>query len=979
MFSKRVKHYHQWLRTAIPFKAKFGQISSDSVRVQGPAKRPSLGHLYPVSPVKERNRNGGKCKISRVLQSPVPSTQASPKVEASHRPKQAQHFSTRKKVQIGNSRVHQDLPDSWGVGIVDRSVGRLPAHPHPPKLKEIPKVLLQDSGVPVHLPPIPTSHSPPGLYNDCKGSETNGPLNRTQNSPIPGRLADQVPVSGGSPSEHSGGGRPNPVLGVDNKSGKIRTETYSGVFVRGLRVPSRFSPCKTHSREMAQTPGFDPTPQVKTCFDCKMFDVANWVASLNGENGPGGTPSHEALSVSSQGALEISSVTGQPPSLDRSQFAAHLDWWQNPSNVMKGADLHPKDHSIQLFTGASNEGWGAHLDQNFTKGLWSDWEKRLHINVLELKAVSLALRDFKDQCQNQTVLVATVNSTVVAYINKQGGTHSAEMCALLWKIMTWCHHYHITLKARHIPGCLNVMADLLSRSNQVQSTEWSLHPQVFKQICQKWFTPHVDLFATHLNHKLPLYVSPIPDPRAWDIDALNMDQPHGLCLPSYGSPSQGDPKDQAMSLPDHRDSPRLARDALVLGPIAALNRDPTTTPSVNDPTQTVPQVCVPQQPTTAEPPHLVSRSGQLQEQGFSVEVAERIAAPQRSSTRTIYKSKWALFEKWCRENSVDFSTPSVKQISDFYLYQDLNRRPSTTDGYRTAIFDTLGPTAHHIAHNADLHRLLSSFHRDRPKSYRNLPKWNLSVVLNELTKAPFEPMKDTDLKHLTLKTAFLLALASGKRRSEIHAWVENKVSNLGQWEKVALFPSSDFIAKNQLAREGSQSVSPVTIPALTTIVDRQFKEDRTLCLVRALRYYLDRTKDLRGSRSLLFISFKKGHTSDIRPATLSSWLKQTILLCYKQADQQALDLVQVKAHDIRAFAASKAFYGGVSVDQIMQACHWKAHNTSTNFYLKDLTWSDTDNNMYLGPVVAAQQVLDPSPQTSCLRKEERGGGHIRYN
>ena len=103
-------------------------------------------------------------------------------------------------------------------------------------------------------------------------------------------------------------------------------------------------------------------------------------------------------------------------------------------------------------------------------------------------------------------------------------------------------------------------------------------------------------------------------------------------------------------------------------------------------------------------------------------------------------------------------------------------------------------------------------------------------------------------------------------------------------------------------------------------------------------------------------------------------VKQTILLCYKQADQQALDLVQVKAHDIRAFAASKAFYGGVSVDQIMQACHWKAHNTFTNFYLKDLTWSDTDNNMYLGPVVAAQQVLDPSPQTSCPRKEKRGGG-----
>ena len=80
-----------------------------------------------------------------LLQLPDPSTQASPKVEASHRPKQVQHFSTHRKVQNGNSRVHQDLPDSRGMGIIDRPVGRLPSQSHPPKLKEIPNV-----GVPPH-------------------------------------------------------------------------------------------------------------------------------------------------------------------------------------------------------------------------------------------------------------------------------------------------------------------------------------------------------------------------------------------------------------------------------------------------------------------------------------------------------------------------------------------------------------------------------------------------------------------------------------------------------------------------------------------------------------------------------------------------------------------------------------------------------------------------------------------------------------
>ena len=58
----------------------------------------------------------------------------------------------------------------------------------------------------------------------------------------------------------------------------------------------------------------------------------------------------------------------------------------------------------------------------------------------------------------------------------------------------------------------------------------------------------------------------------------------------------------------------------------------------------------------------------------------------------------------------------------------------------------------------------------------------------------------------------------------------------------------------------------------------------------------------------------------------------------------------------------------------MQACHWKVPNTFTNFDLKDLTWSDNDNSMYLDRVVVAEQVLGLSPQTSSKRKGGGGGG-----
>ena len=110
------------------------------------------------------------------------------------------------------------------------------------------------------------------------------------------------------------------------------------------------------------------------------------------------------------------------------------------------------------------------------------------------------------------------------------------------------------------------------------------------------------------------------------------------------------------------DSPTLARDALVLGPSAALNRNPTPVTSVNTP-QAVSQPSVSQQSTISQSSCLASKSEQLQEQDFSVEVAGRNAAPQRSK-RTVYKSKWVLSEMWCREILVDTSS-SVKQVSDF--------------------------------------------------------------------------------------------------------------------------------------------------------------------------------------------------------------------------------------------------------------------------------------------------------------------------
>ena len=95
---------------------------------------------------------------------------------------------------------------------------------------------------------------------------------------------------------------------------------------------------------------------------------------------------------------------------------------------------------------------------------------------------------------------------------------------------------------------------------------------------------------------------------------------------------------------------------------------------------------------------------------------------------------------------------------------------------------------------------------------------------------------------------------------------------IGNKSKVQLSPSPSFLAKNQLTKEGPQAISSVVIPALKRNQDPQ-DTDTLLCPVRALRCYLDRTKDSRGGRQLLFISFKMGHIllgdkTEIRPASL---------------------------------------------------------------------------------------------------------------
>ena len=155
----------------------------------------------------------------------------------------------------------------------------------------------------------------------------------------------------------------------------------------------------------------------------------------------------------------------------------------------------------QIFTDASKEGWGAHLNECTARGTWSVPESKLHINHLDLKAVFLAFKRVPRPLFKQHSPGSHRQHNSRCLYQQRRGRKSGFLCALLWRILSWCKGKQVTLKTRHIPGRLNMIADKQSRLGQTIQTEWSLYPDVFMTICSWWHQPQVDLFATRFNNK----------------------------------------------------------------------------------------------------------------------------------------------------------------------------------------------------------------------------------------------------------------------------------------------------------------------------------------------------------------------------------------------------------------------------------------------------------------------------------------------
>ncbi len=322
--------------------------------------------------------------------------------------------------------------------------------------------------------------------------------------------------------------------------------------------------------------------------------------------------------------------------------------------------------------------------------------------------------------------------------------------------------------------------------------------------------------------------------------------------------------------------------------------------------------------------------------GLPAEVQETIASARAPATRKLYSSKWGVFESWCLTRAIDPVNCPVGPVLEF-LQERLTAGAAAT---------TLRVYVAAIAARRELdeiplgrHRLVSAFMRGarrlRPVRPTAVPSWDLSVILEGLVTAPFEPLESASDRILTLKVVLLLALTSLKRVGDLQAFSvsETCMDFAPGLVKVTLRPRPGYIPKVLSTSFRSQVVTLHSFhpPPFASSEDERL---HMLCPVRALKLYVDRSKVWRKSPQLL-ICFGAGRrglaTSKQR---ISHWVRDAISLAYEARELPSP--LSLRAHSTRGVASSQALFRGVPLEDICVAAGWSSPHTFVRFYNLDV-------------------------------------------
>uniref|UniRef100_A0A803JRA6 Core-binding (CB) domain-containing protein n=1 Tax=Xenopus tropicalis TaxID=8364 RepID=A0A803JRA6_XENTR len=316
--------------------------------------------------------------------------------------------------------------------------------------------------------------------------------------------------------------------------------------------------------------------------------------------------------------------------------------------------------------------------------------------------------------------------------------------------------------------------------------------------------------------------------------------------------------------------------------------------------------------------------------GLSEKVLNTLLQSRKPSTNRAYSRVVKTFQKWCFVQKVNADKPSVNEILEF-LQQGLDKGLSLNT-LKVQISAISAYLSSQLSADPLIQRFLKAAQRIRPPVLNPVPQWDLNIVLEQLCEPPFEPLKEIDLKYLSLKTAFLTAITSASRVSEIQALAFKEPYLQFFPDQVVLRTLPDFSPKVASKVNINQEIRlPSFCPNPSTEEELRY---HSLDVCRALKRYLLQTESFRKSENLFVVFSGKNKGLTASKLTLSRWLKDTIQTCYIAA--KLSPPIFIKAHSTRATSTSWAERLLVPPNQICKAATWSSLHTFSKHYRLDI-------------------------------------------
>ena len=354
---------------------------------------------------------------------------------------------------------------------------------------------------------------------------------------------------------------------------------------------------------------------------------------------------------------------------------------------------------------------------------------------------------------------------------------------------------------------------------------------------------------------------------------------------------------------------------------------------------------------------------QLLKGGYNRDVINRLHEARRGSTNQVYASKFKTFVYYCRERDLDPHNVTPGMLANFLHYLDVVKKlqPSTIKAYRAAIGHmTRAETGYDPGTDEICSTLVKSIDRRHPPTQSRTPKWDISVVLRALLHS--ENSDEQLTRHiLTAKTAFLLALATGERRSGLHALSHEASLVLECPPRLVLSYVEGFVPKAWFLKSKTATLKPVSLPC----VDDAAVE--ALCPVHTTIRYLQLVKEDRSlAQTSLLIPHNLANKNNLSVQAVARYIVKLVKWAYAFWGDSVPD--EVRAHDTRGLAASLAALTSVALDDILTAGNWSNANTFLRHYFKTLSPDCVQSLAIIPSFVAGRSLISVSSVTEAVNK-----------